>query len=82
MPNCAASHAHHLSARARMNVFAVAERLHQYRVARHVRQEAQLDLRVIRRDQLPARARHESGADLAPQRADATGGGRRRLSGP
>ena len=48
-----------------MDVLAVRERVDQHRIARHVGQQAQLDLGVVRHDELPAFARHERGADLA-----------------
>ena len=48
-----------------VDVFAVAEGFDQHRVARHVRQQAQLDLRIVGDDQFPAWAGHEGGADFA-----------------
>ncbi len=48
-----------------VNVFAVVEGMDENLVAGHVRQQAKLNLRVVGNDQIPARLRHESGADLA-----------------
>ena len=45
--------------------------VHQNRIVRHVREQPQFDLRIVRNNQLPAFARHEGGANLASQlRAD------------
>ena len=60
-------HVHHFRRRARVDVFAAAEGLDQHRIARHVREQPQLDLRIIRHHHFPARPRHEGGADLAAQ---------------
>ncbi len=62
------------------------ERVDQHRVLRHMREQAQLDLRVVRDDQLPAVARNERRPDFAPQlRLDGNvlqvGIGRRQPSG-
>ncbi len=54
-----------------MNVIAVAERLHQQRIFREMRQQPQLNLRIVRRKQRVSRLSNECGADLAAQlRAD------------
>ena len=60
-------HAENLGRGARVDILAVAERVHQHRIARHVRQQPQLDLRIIGDDQLPARPRHERRANFAAQ---------------
>ena len=41
-------HAEHLRCRACMDVLPLTERIDQRRIARHVREDAQLDLRVVR----------------------------------
>ena len=51
-----------------MNVLAIAEGLEQQRIVGEMRQQTQLDLRIVRHQQFPALARNESGADLAAQR--------------
>ena len=50
-----------------MDVFPLPERVDQNRIARHMGEQAQFDLRVIRHYQLPAFARNESRPDLTPQ---------------
>ena len=57
----------HFGGGARVNVLAIAKRGHQNRIARHVRQQPQLDLRIIGDDQLPALARDKRRANLAAQ---------------
>jgi hypothetical protein len=52
---------------ARMDVLAALERLAQLRLARDVREDPQLDLRVVRREETVTRLGHERGADLAPE---------------
>ena len=71
-----------------VDVLAFGEGVEQDRVARHVRQQAQLDLRIVGDDELPAFARDKRGADLPSElgadgdilqirigRREATGGG-------
>ena len=50
-----------------MNVLVVKERGLHAGVTRHVRKHPQLDLRIVRVHQLPARLGHEGVANLAPQ---------------
>src|SRR5213596_1836540 len=50
-----------------VDVLAGLERLAQLRLAGDVRQDAQLDLRVVGREQLVPRLGDERGADLAPE---------------
>ena len=61
-------HAEDFGGRSRVNIFAAAKCVHQNRIVRHVRQQAQLDLRIVRHHQLPAFARHKGGANLTAQR--------------
>ena len=60
-------HAEDLRSSEPVNVVAVAERLNQQRIFREVRQQAQLNLRVISRKQRISRLRNKSRADLAAQ---------------
>ncbi len=59
-------HAEHFRRGHRVNVEPVREGLLQLRDVGDMREDAQLDLRVIRRDQRVPRRRHERRADLAP----------------
>ena len=60
-----------LRGRGGVHVLAAAEDVLQHLLVRDVREQPQLDLRVVRGDQAVALLGHEAGADLAPQlRAD------------
>ena len=61
-------HAEDLGGRRRVHVLAALEDLAQDRLVGDVREHAQLDLRVVHRDQQLAGRRLEAAADLAPQR--------------
>jgi len=50
-----------------MNVLSIPERFHQNRVARHMGQQAQFNLRIVRHDEFPSRTRDECRANLPAQ---------------
>ena len=60
--------AEHALGRPIVNVDALPERLDQRRVARQMREHAQFDLRVVRRDQHEARLGDERRANFAAER--------------
>ena len=57
--------AEHFRGGGTMHVLALAERAKQTGVAGEMRHDAELDLRIVRGDELAARRRHERGADAA-----------------
>src|SRR5213076_660196 len=59
--------AEHLRRGRRVDVLAARERLAELRLARDVREDAQLDLRVIGRDEAAAALGDERAPDLAPE---------------
>src|SRR5262249_38167623 len=59
-----ARHAEYFGGGLRVDVDAIAERRRQQRIARQVREDAQLDLRVVGRDQNVARRRDKAATDL------------------
>ncbi len=59
--------AEHLDHGARVDVFVFAERVGEHRIFRHMREHAQLDLRVVADDQQRAAVGAEGAADLAAQ---------------
>ena len=63
----ACGRAEHLGRRRGVDVLAARERLAELRLAGDVREDAQLDLRVVGGDELPARLGDERGADLAAE---------------
>ena len=65
--SCLGVDAEHLCSCGRVNVLAPLECLTQLRLARHVRQDAQLDLRVVGAQQAMALLGDEGAADLAAE---------------